>query len=313
MRNNIFSLVVFACILILTINTACASNNYNIKFSQVDKKTIAEFSLSLDSEKELEFLLPSDASRISVNIPYTKEGDYIKIKGKDIDFSYVTSEFINNVKNEYYFVHKTDIPITSNISISLVLDEGFILKPEEVFPSASKIETDGRQISVIWNFEKNAGENIPIFVTFKNPNPSIGFFSYFAYFIVFLIIFYLGKITYNRFIKNKKKTKEKETEKKEKPKVIVRKVVKVIKQTAKETKEEKQKKELEEIERHLLDEERKILEELRKADRNEMWQRQLQLNLGLSKAKASRLIRNLESRHLIKKIPFGNTNKIVLA
>ena len=37
------------------------------------------------------------ASRISVNIPYTKEGDYIKIKGKDIDFSYVTSEFINNV------------------------------------------------------------------------------------------------------------------------------------------------------------------------------------------------------------------------
>jgi len=66
------------------------------------------------------------------------------------------------------------------------------------------------------------------------------------------------------------------------------------------------------LDKHLLDEERKLLEELRKADRNEMWQRNIQQKLGLSKAKTSRLIRNLESRELVEKIPFGNTNKIVL-
>lgn len=62
----------------------------------------------------------------------------------------------------------------------------------------------------------------------------------------------------------------------------------------------------------LLDEERKIIEMLKKAKRNEMWQNQIQKQGEFSKAKTSRLIRNLESRGLVKKIPFGNTNKIVL-
>jgi len=63
---------------------------------------------------------------------------------------------------------------------------------------------------------------------------------------------------------------------------------------------------------YLLDTEKKIIEELKKADRNELWQKQIQNSTGFSKAKLSRLIRNLESRNLIVKIPFGNTNKIKL-
>lgn len=66
------------------------------------------------------------------------------------------------------------------------------------------------------------------------------------------------------------------------------------------------------IDKHLLDIERKILEELRHADRHELWQKNIQAKLNLSKAKTSRVIRNLEARGLIEKIPFGNTNKIVL-
>jgi len=63
---------------------------------------------------------------------------------------------------------------------------------------------------------------------------------------------------------------------------------------------------------YLLDEERKIIEMLKKSKRNEMWQNAIQKQGEFSKAKTSRLIRNLESRGLVKKIPFGNTNKIVL-
>jgi len=63
---------------------------------------------------------------------------------------------------------------------------------------------------------------------------------------------------------------------------------------------------------YLLEEEKKIVNYLKKCDRNESWQKNIQKDLGFSKAKLSRLIRNLESRNLIKKIPFGNTNKIIL-
>jgi uncharacterized membrane protein len=63
---------------------------------------------------------------------------------------------------------------------------------------------------------------------------------------------------------------------------------------------------------YLLDTEKKIIDELKKANRNELWQKQIQSSTEFSKAKVSRLIRNLEARGLIIKIPFGNTNKIRL-
>lgn len=63
---------------------------------------------------------------------------------------------------------------------------------------------------------------------------------------------------------------------------------------------------------NLLDDEKKVINYLKKCDRNEAWQKNIQKDCGFSKAKLSRLLRNLESRNLIKKIPFGNTNKVVL-
>lgn len=62
----------------------------------------------------------------------------------------------------------------------------------------------------------------------------------------------------------------------------------------------------------LLDTEKKVIDTLKKADRHEMWQRKIQEITGFSKAKLSRLIRNLESCGLIEKIPMGNTNKVRL-
>lgn len=62
----------------------------------------------------------------------------------------------------------------------------------------------------------------------------------------------------------------------------------------------------------LLDAEKKVIDLLKRADRHEMWQRKIQEETGFSKAKLSRLVRNLESRGLIEKIPMGNTNKVKL-
>jgi uncharacterized membrane protein len=63
---------------------------------------------------------------------------------------------------------------------------------------------------------------------------------------------------------------------------------------------------------YLLKSEQKIIEELEKSDNKQIWQRELQNKTEFSKAKLSRIIKNLESRNLIEKIPFGNTNKIKL-
>jgi len=66
-----------------------------------------------------------------------------------------------------------------------------------------------------------------------------------------------------------------------------------------------------EIKAELVDSEKRIVNSLKKAN-GELWQKQIQLQTGFSKAKLSRMIRNLEARGVIKKIPVGNTNKIKL-
>jgi uncharacterized membrane protein len=84
-----------------------------------------------------------------------------------------------------------------------------------------------------------------------------------------------------------------------------------IKKKLKKTLPKKRKKQIINF-RYLLDEEKKIILMLERARRREMWQNAIQHQGEFSKAKTSRLIKNLETRGLIKKISFGNTNKIVL-
>lgn len=66
------------------------------------------------------------------------------------------------------------------------------------------------------------------------------------------------------------------------------------------------------VEKFLIDDEKKIINYLKNCEGKEDWQKKIQRELNFSKAKLSRLIRNMEMRGFIKKIPFGNTNKIVL-
>ena len=62
---------------------------------------------------------------------------------------------------------------------------------------------------------------------------------------------------------------------------------------------------------HLLESENAVIKAIKEAN-GEMWQKQIQIKTGFSKAKLSRVIRNLEARNLVKRIPLGNTNKIKL-
>lgn len=66
------------------------------------------------------------------------------------------------------------------------------------------------------------------------------------------------------------------------------------------------------ITRNLYREEKQLVELLLQAPDNELWQKELTKQSGLSNVKASRKIRNLEAKEVIEKIPHGNTNKIRL-
>ena len=133
---------------------------------------------------------------------------------------------------------------------------------------------------LVW--EKNSlrgGESFPVFLIYKeNKSSSV---------IIYIAILILVLAGFLAYLKSRRKSN-------------------VIKTFTSRRKVSKQKTEL-----HLLESEAAVVKAL-KDSKGEMWQKQIQIKTGFSKAKLSRVIRNLESRGLVKRIPLGNTNKIKL-
>ena len=203
--------------------------------------------------------------------------------------SYVDSGIIEKSGSSYYFIKRLVFPRSfDNAEITINLDTGVIVSDMGAFPASYKTQSDGQIISLVWNLE-NVKENqtMAIFANLENTKYSY-VWIYWALGIaaVTAIIFF----DYKKFGR------------KEKARVIR------AKTRAKKPEKEKYDEKLE----YLLDTEKKVIELLKKADRNELWQKQIQDSTGFSKAKVSRLVRNLESRGLVAKIPFGNTNKVRL-
>jgi len=188
--------------------------------------------------------------------------------------SYVDSSVLDKTSSGYIFLKKVNFSSDFNEAIvKLNLEKGFLVNTQEVYPSNYVLETDGQTISLIWKFENvKQGDNFAIFVGIDNSSSSFNWTI--ILFIVIVLVLLVGAWFFY-FGKNKVRASNK-------------------------------------FEQHLLDSEKRVIEELKKADRNELWQKQLQLKMEFSKAKLSRVIRNLESRGLVTKIPMGNTNKICL-
>ena len=63
---------------------------------------------------------------------------------------------------------------------------------------------------------------------------------------------------------------------------------------------------------NLFEDEKRIINYLLKKKNKESWTKEISKNLDISKVKLSRKLRSLEAKELIKKIPYGNENKIRL-
>jgi uncharacterized membrane protein len=62
----------------------------------------------------------------------------------------------------------------------------------------------------------------------------------------------------------------------------------------------------------LIEQEKVVVNLLKKAEGRVLWQKQIQHKSGLSKVKVSRILRTLEERGVLRKESIGNTNKIYL-
>ncbi|MEM4270844.1 MAG: hypothetical protein QXO70_01980, partial [Candidatus Pacearchaeota archaeon] len=249
------------------------------EFYQYSSRILEKHKISLDRMQNITIELPKDYASLSVLNPYHLENNELIIEGKDIEFSFVNLEALEKGK-KYYFTRrvepKLDTPI---LKLTFFLDEGFVVS-KDIYPKPENIESDGKHIIINWRFENlTEKDSVALFVILESVN-RISYLQTIT--IIILLIIITALIVY--FIKRLSK------------KEIIKK--------------KRAKKKAEEITRFLLENEKKVIDELIKE--KELWQKQLQLRTGLSKVKLSRVLKNLENRGLIKKINFGKTNKILL-
>ena len=275
--KKILVLGIFLIFLVGTIS-ATIETDYYIN----EKKVLVRH--FLDSTSDLELRLPKDFSNLEINLEYKLEefSKYYLIKinsTNNLYIKYITQSMIDKSKDRYSFVSRDYLNKTQNIR--LVLPESAILLEDGlVFPEPDLISSDGRSVILIW--EDYNEKQIVIDYEFLEEK------TFIWYFIILIII--LSFVLYLVFQRK-----------------IFKKKIEKIKGKNKKTNTKS-----EAIEEHLIESEKAVISELKKAEKNQLWQKQLQTKIGFSKAKLSRTIRNLESRNLIQKIPLGNTNKIKL-
>lgn len=280
-------LALFFIISILLAGAVNASS-YTIEISQIEDKSLVKHEILLDNEGTISLPLPKDAAALSSNLNYSKYAGSLEITGKEIELSYLTSSNIEQSDKGYFFVEtiKFNFPVDEAL-IKLVLQEGNYLEEGKIFPQPTSIETDGQQIAVFWALKDvKADSDIPIFAAIETPA------SYSKILFWILIILALAVMAYLIYISKAKRIKS------------------PIKRRKIKSKEKSQEK-AENYEKYLLESEKAVIQAL-KEEGGELWQKQIQLKTNFSKAKLSRVIRNLESRSLIEKIPLGNTNKVRL-
>lgn len=167
-------------------------------------------------------------------------------------------------------------------SVTLQLPIGYIIPREKgkddsfyISPTPKEVYSDGQSIILHW---EQKGQEMPISVISRKViSEPIGWM------IATTLSMILSAALSIWLVLHKKKE----------PKV------KIIRKPAKK-----------EVTPSLIDNEQKVVNFLKET--GEVWQKQIQQATGFSKAKVSRVIRNLEARGVVNKVPYGNTNKISL-
>ena len=221
---------------------------------------------------QIQLILPEDAKIINCSANYT-------VQNSEITVTNIQDKFVLSYDTEKFIERAGKSYFTANFKLPLQAENLVVrlILPEgsvleNSFPEA-KLTSDGRHIILNWQVQN--ASNFPVFVTYneKKGNEWLWILGIAIAIVIIALLIIKRKPKIKRIKAKKGKVKE--------------------------------------IELHLLESENAVIKALKDA-KGEMWQKQIQLKTGFSKAKLSRVIRNLEARGLVKRIPLGNTNKIRL-
>ena len=245
-------------------------------------QSIQDFNIEiqiLGSKAIVSYNIETSESRLQLILP---EG--AKIVNSSADYSIKNNEILADIKdNRLALEYEAEDLIESNkyFTADFQIQETENLAVRLILPESATLDkaypnpeltSDGKHIILDWQ-DKNR-QNFPVFVTYNEKAGKELLITIIAILIILSIIAFLIL--------------------KKKPKSIKKKLKKPAKSK-------------EEI--HLLESESAVLNAVKSGA---IWQKQIQIKTGFSKAKLSRTIRNLEARKLIRRIPLGNTNKIKL-
>ena len=268
---------VLLLVFLLILPGILAHNHISADYQIIDGSVFAE--LKLQQIDNLELTLPYNIKTLEVNTDYTLE-DYTLLisSGDNIKISYITKSLIDKAGSTYYFVLKNQLTDESNTTV--YLPEGAILG-DIVFPKDYKITTDGRRI--ILNWPSTSETEILVEYEFRQDPDWFYLISIIVLIVIIAVVYKHNKRKLSREIK---KIKEKSKHKK-----------------SKEQKEE-------DITKNLYEDEKKIVKYLLTKKGNESWTKEIARDLQINKVKLSRKLRSLEAKEVIKRIPYGNENRI---
>ena len=321
------SVLIFLGIILLSIITFSAhaqrfKNYTEIVELEPDKAKVEADMILLLPINNFSFSVPSDAENISISIKDSSDvrwnSSRICIVNKSIincklspgqfiiKISYETQAVLNHLKEGILFKssYESEIPATS-FKYVVMLPKGYILPEEKsinyfITPAPSYISSDGRSILLIWRMEqvserkefsfffkkpddlKNAKET-GILIVSNQEREYLPFWIGIPFLIIVISTFYVFK-------RKQKNANHLYTLNTNNPHENIENIEYVS----------------------LLDHEKKVVEILKEAENRTLWQKQIQIKSGFSKVKLSRLIKALEARGVVKKEPWGNTNKIIL-
>lgn len=261
------------------------------EISYVVDKNLVQATHTIISDEPIELLVPQDAYNfivladdkvINFSLAVVEGNKQIRIShiaSHEISIYYLSSSFIEKVRHTYFVGTLRTTQATQELIVRLTLPEGALLaRPlnalnPAVTPHPHTVETSGRELTITWlEQDKEPGDTFLMFVVYEEEK---GFFWQIIVAVLMLLLL-TGLLNYY-FARHKK--------------------VEHIKETSFS---------------HLLEPEQAIVNVLVRAKEQTMWQKELQIAVGFTKSKLSRTIRNMQERGLIKKTPYGATNKITL-
>ena len=177
--------------------------NYEQEFQVINKETNVNILINFDNKQDFNFYLdlPRDVNNVKVfldnkenNFEVIKSefGNIVNINGdaKELKINYDSKSYIEQPNKNYFTAEITSL-LDSELKIKVILPEGATLdksftqdfKETSIYPKPSKVETNGKNLIITWQYNTRKDENYPLFMIYNTKK-----FNYIYFIIIFIIL-----------------------------------------------------------------------------------------------------------------------------